>query len=101
MTLDERLDRIDAMLIVLIERQPLREWYSVEEFARLVGRSVLTCRAWCRRGRIAANKKVSGRGAHAAWAISHAEFERFQRDGLRLPAVQHGAATCDPSVSHA
>lgn len=83
MTLEERLERIETMLAVLVERQQVREWYSVEEFARIVGRSEFTCREWCRNKRIFAEKKFSGRGAHAAWAISHAEFERFQREGLQ------------------
>ena len=83
MTLEERLERIETMLAALVERQQVREWYSVEEFARIVGRSEFTCREWCRHGRIHAEKKFSGRGAHAAWAISQAEFERFQREGLQ------------------
>lgn len=88
MTIEDRLTRIEAMLAVLVHGQQEREWYTVEEFARLVGRSEFTCRQWCRLGRIEANKKASGRGAHAAWAISHTELERFRREGL-LPAKQH------------
>ena len=83
MTLDERLGNIEAMLVLLVGRQQMRSWYSVEEFARIVGRSEFTVREWCRHGRVAAVKRHSGRGAHAAWAISHAEFERYQREGLR------------------
>jgi hypothetical protein len=79
-------------LAVLVEGQQARQWYSVEEFARLVGRSEFTCRQWCRLGRIEARKKASGRGAHAAWAISHAELQRFQREGLRTPARGEGCA---------
>ena len=90
MSLEERLDRIEAMLAALIGRQA-KEWYSIEEFARLVGRSEFTCREWCRHGRIGARKKQSGRGAHASWVISHAEFERYQREGLR-PVVQAESA---------
>src|SRR5205807_9493428 len=89
MTVDERLEKIEAMLVVLVERQQVREWYSVEEFARIVGRAEFTCREWYRHGRIRADKKDSGRGAYAAWAISHAELLRFQREGLlpiRKPA---------------
>lgn len=88
MTIEDRLTRIEAMLAVLVHGQQEREWYTVEEFAHLVGRSEFTCRQWCRLGRIEANKKASGRGAHAAWAISHTELERFRREGL-LPAKQH------------
>ncbi len=82
MTLEERLEKIEAMLVVLVERQQVREWYSVEEFARTVGRSEFTCREWCRSGRIKAEKKHSGRGAHASWVISHEELQRYQREGL-------------------
>jgi hypothetical protein len=86
MTLDERLERIEAMLTMLVDRQQVREWYSIEQFARLVSRSEFTCREWCRQGRILAHKKESGRGAHASWAISHDELLRFQREGLRPDA---------------
>ena len=79
---EERLERIEAKLLMLCERQQIRDWYAVEEFARLVRRSEFTCREWCRHGRIHAKKKCSGRGAHAAWAISHEELQRYQRDGL-------------------
>lgn len=83
MTLEQRLERIESLLVSLIQREQAKDWYSVEEFARLVGRSPFTCREWCRLGRIEASKKASGRGAFAAWATSHAELLRFQRDGLR------------------
>lgn len=82
MTLEQRLEQIEAMLVVLVERQQPRAWYSVDEFARLVERSTFTCREWCRMGRIQARKKESGRGAHTAWAISHEELQRYQREGL-------------------
>jgi hypothetical protein len=89
MSLEERLDKIEQLLLVLVERQQVREYYSVEEFARIVGRAEFTCREWCRHGRIKAEKKESGRGAYASWAISHEELLRFQREGLlplRRPA---------------
>jgi Helix-turn-helix domain len=81
-TLEEKLESIEKLLLVLVERQQMREWYSVEEFARLVGRANFTCREWCRNGRIKAEKKESGRGAYPAWVISHEELLRFQREGL-------------------
>lgn len=82
-TLEQRLERIEGMLAVLVSRQHQQSWYSVEEFSKQVGRSAFTCREWCRHGRIEATKKASGRGAHASWAISHAELERYRREGLR------------------
>jgi hypothetical protein len=96
--IDERLDRIEAMLAIIIGRQQSHEWYAVEEFARLVGRSTFTCREWCRRGRIHAQKKHSGRGKHASWAISHAELLRFQREGLR-PAPRQEVSPNEASAS--
>jgi hypothetical protein len=83
MQLGERLDRIDELLLKLVERQTVKEWYAVDEFARLVGREPFTCREWCRLGRIAAEKKGSGRGPHAAWCVSHEELTRYEREGLR------------------
>jgi hypothetical protein len=93
MTLEQRLEKIEAMLAALIERQQAREWYSVEEFAHVVGRSEFTCREWCRRGRIQAVKKDSGRGAHTAWAIPHVELQRYQREGLRRTSSQASSAS--------
>jgi hypothetical protein len=81
-TIDERLERIESLLLSLVEKERVREWYSVEEFSRIVGRAALTCREWCRNGRIQAEKKKSGRGAHASWVICDAELQRFQREGL-------------------
>lgn len=83
MSVEERLARIENLLLVLMQQGDERSWYSVDEFARMVGRSAFTCRQWCRLGRIAAQKKASGRGAHTSWAISHEEFLRYQREGLR------------------
>jgi hypothetical protein len=83
MSLEEKLDKIEKLLLVLVERQQVREWYSVEEFARIVGRAPFTVRQWANSGRIVASKKDSGRGAHTSWVISHAELLRYQREGLR------------------
>jgi hypothetical protein len=90
MTLDERLEKIEHLLLALVGRQQAREWYSVEEFARIVGRAEFTCRKWCRLGRIKARKKDSGRGAYASWTISHEELQRYQREGLlRIHQASH------------
>ena len=85
--LDDRLDRIESMLASLVERQTVRDFYTIEEFARLVGKAAFTTREWARLGRIKAQKRQSGRGAHAAWVVSHAEVQRYQKDGL-LPQLK-------------
>ena len=46
MTLEERLEKIELLLVSLVERERTREWYSVEEFARIVGRAEFTVREW-------------------------------------------------------
>jgi hypothetical protein len=88
----KELQEVKAMLAVLVARQQVREFYSVEEFAQLLGKAVFTVREWCRLGRIRAEKRLSGRGAFPAWCISHDEWLRYQREGLLslkdvLPAV--------------
>jgi hypothetical protein len=82
MTLEERLDRIEFMLTTLVERQSVKDFYEIEEFAKLVGKSCFTCREWCRLGRVGAQKKLSGRGAYARWVVPHAELLRYQKEGL-------------------
>ena len=79
---EDRLARIESMLMQLVERQAVKAYYTPEEFARLVGREAFTCREYCRLGRIRAQKKASGRGKHASWVIPHEELLRFQREGL-------------------
>jgi hypothetical protein len=82
MTLEERLERIEAMLLLLVERQTMREWYTTHEFARAVGKAEFTIREYCRLSKLRAEKRQSGRGAHLQWVLSHAELERYQRNGL-------------------
>ena len=90
MNLEDRLSSIEELLLVLVERQQQKDWYEVEEFARIVGKAPFTCREWCRLGRINAEKRRSGRGAHTQWVVSHAEFQRFQREGLLPIPRRHG-----------
>lgn len=82
MTVEERLERIEAMLVALVERQTVKDFYEIEEFAKLVSKSCFTCREWCRLGRIRAEKKLSGRGAYARWVVRHSEVLRYQKEGL-------------------
>lgn len=70
------------MLAVLVERQQVPEWHTTQEFARMIGKAEFTIRQYCRLGRLRAEKRQSGRGAHPAWAISQAELERYRWHGL-------------------
>ena len=52
MTIEEKLERIEEMLRVLVERQPVKEFYEIEEFAKLVHKAPFTVRQWARCQRI-------------------------------------------------
>jgi hypothetical protein len=81
-TLDERLEKIEAMLAVLVDRQTVREWYTTHEFSKAVGKAEFTIREYCRLGRLRAEKRQSGRGAYPQWVLSQAELDRYRRNGL-------------------
>jgi hypothetical protein len=79
----DRLDRIESILSMLVERETVKDYYDIEEFAKIVGKAAFTCREWCRHGRILGEKRLSGRGAYPAWVVPHHEVIRYQREGLR------------------
>lgn len=82
MTTEERLENIERLLSQLVTKTVVKSWYSVEEFALLVGRTSFTCREWCRLGRINAEKTMTQTGSATTWVISHQEYLRYQREGL-------------------
>jgi hypothetical protein len=92
MTVQEQLDNIEKLLLVLVERQQVREWYTTEQAATFLGKAVFTVREWCRTGKVNAAKKANGRGAHLSWTLSHNELLRIQREGL-LPGRRSGAGS--------
>jgi hypothetical protein len=77
-----RLEHLENLLNQLINRERVKEYYSTDEVANLLGKAEFTVREWCRLGRINAQKRQSGRGKFQAWVVSHAELVRFQREGL-------------------
>ena len=81
-TIEQRLERMELLLASLVERETVREHYSTDEFARQVGKAEFTVREWCRHGRVRAEKRRSGRGAHPAWVLTHAELLRYRHEGL-------------------
>jgi hypothetical protein len=82
MTIEERLEKIESMLDVLVGRQRVREWYTTQEFAQEVSRAEFSIREYCRLGRLRAEKRQSGRGSYQQWVLSHSELERYRRHGL-------------------
>ena len=83
--LTARLDAIESLLRSLVERQKVKDWYTVAEFAQLADLTPYTVRMYCRKERLAAVRKSTGRGD---WALSHEEYLRHQREGL-LPHPIH------------
>jgi transposase len=80
--LSAQLERMETLLRSLVDRETVKEWYSVEEVARLVGKAEFTVREWCRRGRIVAQKRAYRRGKSAEWMIAHEELMRVRNHGL-------------------
>lgn len=83
----ERLGRIEVLVAAIAAHQALRDWYSVEQFAALVGLAPFTVRKYCREGRLEASKRNVPRGRTSEWVISHKEYLRYQKDGL-LPKTR-------------
>jgi hypothetical protein len=63
----ERLDRIEAAVTALVDREMVREWYTTQELAL---------------------KRAGGRGPYAAWVVYHEEVLRYRREGLRPVSTQ-------------
>jgi hypothetical protein len=78
----ERLDKLEALLTDLLQRGLVKDWYSTEEAAAILGKAKFTVREWCRLGRVRCRKKNTGRGKHQSWVIAHEEILRIQREGL-------------------
>jgi hypothetical protein len=77
-----RLERIETILNGLVARETVKDYYSTEELARILGKSEFTVREYCRLGRLNSAKRRSGRGRFCSWVVSHAEVQRYQREGL-------------------
>ena len=78
----ERLQRIEQMQQLLIQQRTVKDWYTTEEAAKILGKAEFTVRNYCRLGRIKGEKKSSGRGKFQSWVISHDELLRVQREGI-------------------
>lgn len=81
-----RMEKVEEALAALVRQRTVKDWYTTEEVAELLGKAEFTVREWCRLGRMAGEKRQSGRGAHPQWVISHSEVLRYQHEGLRPPS---------------
>lgn len=96
-TLVEMDGRIRELQDQVASQQNRRDWYSVAEAAKLLGKAEFTVREWCRLDRINAHKRECGRGGKREWMISHDELERVRQKGL-LPATLSGSQRREPSA---
>ena len=80
-----RLARIEATMEQLLSQRTVKEWYTTDEIAEILGKAPFTVREWCRLGRVHAKKRQCGRGQSQEWMIAHDELLRIQNEGL-LPA---------------
>ena len=78
----ERLDKMEALLGELLRQRAVKDWYSTDEVAEILGKAKFTVREWCRLNRVRAQKRPCGRGRSREWMIAHAELERIQNEGL-------------------
>lgn len=81
-TIEERLERIEEALRVLVQQKTVKDWYTTSEAAAVLGKAEWTVREWCRLGRVNADKRPCGRGRSQEWIISHAEMDRIKNQGL-------------------
>lgn len=80
--INERLERIEESLRLLLMERVVKKYYSTSEVATILGKAEFTVREWCRNCRIRAEKRSCGRGNSKEWMISHDELERIQAEGL-------------------
>ena len=102
MSIEERLELIEAKLAVLIERQTIREWYSTEEFSLIVGRAEFTVRSGKRAAAFWQRRKIAAAALSWRGSSSHARsFSDFSgRDCY--PSGEHpherGSPRCVPGL---
>ncbi len=82
MTTDERLDRIEELLLQIVRQKTVKDWYTTSEVGEILDRAEWTVREWCRLQRVTADKRPCGRGNSQEWIISHEELLRIQNEGL-------------------
>jgi len=91
-TLHHRLAGLNGALEELaglvLSEQTVKEAYTTQEVAHILGKRPYTVREWCRHGRVHAYKAAFGRGGEDEWRIGHQELVRIQNEGL-LPLQRY------------
>jgi len=85
-SLEGRLQQVMDVVVevrdLLTAQRTIRDYYTTEQVAKILGKANWTVREWCRLGRVHALKRHSGRGRAKDWTISHAELQRIEKEGL-------------------
>ncbi len=59
MTIDERLDRIEELLQLLLQQKTVKDWYTTAEIAEILSCAEWTVREWCRLQRVRAESALA------------------------------------------
>lgn len=76
------LARVKRIEEAVFKQATIKAAYTVNEFAKLVDLEPDTVREHCRLRRLNATKRLTGRGNHCEWSLSHDELIRYQTEGL-------------------
>ncbi len=79
-----KLDRIEDKLDSLIADAQPKDVYTTKGAVRLLKRKQETIQRLCREGRLLAHRAGGGRGGIEEWRITHAEIERYRKEGPRM-----------------
>jgi predicted transcriptional regulator len=85
-SLDDQAKSLAALqdqMRCLVTQKVVKDYYSIAEVAKRVGRSEYQVREWCRTGRLAAVKKNTGRGRSKEWMVPQEELTRHESHGFR------------------
>jgi len=82
--IEQRLTRIESMLKALLDQKTVKDFYSTQEVAEIIGRSEYTVREWCRKQQVPAVKARNGRG----WLLSQETLLRLRNGALPLPEYE-------------
>ena len=82
-SIQQSLVKIEAEVTVLTKQRTAKDFYGTKELGGNPRKSrVYRPRMVSEWSHPSCKKKGSGRGSHQAWAVSHEELARYQREGL-------------------
>ena len=89
----ERLERIEAALTSLIQLRTVKDFYSTDEVASILGKAEFTVREWARRGRINADKRKAAVASSSRGPFRTLSFKGYSGK-VYCPKTEARAACC-------